>query len=63
MTIWSKYFDVSGMIKSQLVLHRTRRQLDFPVSTGEHAIVPGEAQLGALKTYFSKVDFLEQEVK
>lgn len=23
MTIWSKYFDVSGMIRSRLALHRT----------------------------------------
>lgn len=47
MTIWSKYFDVSGMIKSRLTLHRTLRQLGFPVSAGECIIVPGWAQLGA----------------
>lgn len=44
MTIWSKYFDVNGMSKSRLALHRTLRQLGFPISAGECIIVPGWAQ-------------------
>lgn len=47
MTIWSKYFDVNGMIKSRLAVHRTLRQLGFPISAGESIIVPGWAQRGA----------------
>lgn len=46
----SKYFDVSEVIKSLLALHRTLRQLDFPISAGECIVLPGWAQLGALRS-------------
>lgn len=52
MTIWSKYFDVSGMMKPRLALHRTLRQLGFPISAGERILVPGWAQLGAGRSLF-----------
>ena len=50
MTIWSKYFDVSGMIKPRLALHRTFRQLGFPISADECIAEPGRALLGVLRS-------------
>lgn len=50
MTIWSKYFDVSGMIKPRLALHRTLRQLGFPISAEECIAEPGCARLGVLRS-------------
>lgn len=50
MTIWSKYFDVSGMIKPRLALHRTLRQLGFPISADECIVEPGCARLGVLRS-------------
>lgn len=52
MTIWSKYFDVNGMIKSWLALHRVLQQLGFPISAGERINVPGWAQRGAAGNLF-----------